>query len=70
MNFLADESCARPVIQALCEAGHDVVAIAEIARGATDDQVLERALKEQRCSSQRTAISANWFTHAVVHRPG
>ncbi|PYU39601.1 MAG: hypothetical protein DMG54_21015 [Acidobacteria bacterium] len=65
MNFLADESCARPVIQALCEAGHDVVAIAEIARGATDDQVLE-----QRCSSQRTAISANWFTHAVVYQPG
>jgi predicted nuclease of predicted toxin-antitoxin system len=48
MNFVADESCARPVIQALREAGHDVVAIAEIARGATDDQVLERALKEKR----------------------
>jgi hypothetical protein len=26
MNFLADESCAGPVIQALCEADHDVVA--------------------------------------------
>jgi predicted nuclease of predicted toxin-antitoxin system len=48
MNFVADESCARPVIQALREAGHEVVAIAEIARGATDDQVLERALKEKR----------------------
>ena len=48
MNFVADESCARPVIQALREAGHDVVAIAEIARGATDDQVLDRALKEKR----------------------
>ena len=48
MNFVADESCARPVLQALREAGHDVVAIAEIARGATDDQVLERALKEKR----------------------
>jgi predicted nuclease of predicted toxin-antitoxin system len=48
MDFVADESCARPVIQALREAGHDVVAIAEIARGATDDQVLERALKEKR----------------------
>ena len=47
MNFVADESCARPVIQALREAGHDVVAIAEIAKGATDDQVLERALKEK-----------------------
>jgi predicted nuclease of predicted toxin-antitoxin system len=48
MNFVADESCARPVIQALRKAGHDVLAIAEIARGATDDQVLERALKEKR----------------------
>jgi predicted nuclease of predicted toxin-antitoxin system len=46
MNFVADESCARPVVQALREAGHDVVAIAEIARGATDDQV-EHALNEK-----------------------
>ncbi len=36
-----------PVIQALREAGHDVVAIAEVAGGASDDQVLERALKEK-----------------------
>jgi hypothetical protein len=44
MNFLADESCAGPVVRTLREAGHDVVAIAEVARGATDEQVLERAL--------------------------
>jgi len=44
MNFLADESCAGPVIRALREAGHDVVAIAEVAKGATDEQVLERAV--------------------------
>jgi predicted nuclease of predicted toxin-antitoxin system len=48
MNFVADESCARPVIQALREAGHDVIAIAEIAQGVTDDQVLELALREKR----------------------
>ena len=48
MNFLADESCAGPVVRALREAGHDVVAIAEVARGATDEQVLERALNEKR----------------------
>ena len=48
MNFMADESCAGPVIRALRDAGHDVVAIAEVARGATDEQVLERALKEKR----------------------
>jgi hypothetical protein len=27
MNLLADESCAGPVLRALREAGHDVVAI-------------------------------------------
>jgi len=48
MNLLADESCAGPVIRALLEAGHDVVAIAEVANGATDEQVLERALNEKR----------------------
>src|SRR6266851_9283169 len=54
MNFLADESCTGPVLRALREAGHDVVAIAEVARGATDEQVLERALghvPHLRCSA-------------------
>lgn len=45
---MADESCAGPVIRALREAGHDVIAIAEIAKGATDEQVLERASNEKR----------------------
>ena len=48
MNFVADESCAMPVIKAMREAGHDVIAIAEVAQGAADDQVLERALKGKR----------------------
>jgi predicted nuclease of predicted toxin-antitoxin system len=48
MNFVADESCAGPVIRALREAGHDVVAIAEVAKGATDEAVLDRALNEKR----------------------
>lgn len=41
MIFLADESCAGPVVRALREVGHDVVAIAEVAKGATDEQVLD-----------------------------
>jgi predicted nuclease of predicted toxin-antitoxin system len=45
---VADESCAGPVIRALREAGHDVVAVAEVAKGASDEQVLERALNEKR----------------------
>jgi uncharacterized protein with PIN domain len=45
---MADESCAGPVIRALREAGHDVIAIAESARGASDETVIERAFNEQR----------------------
>jgi predicted nuclease of predicted toxin-antitoxin system len=48
MNFLADESCAGPIIRALRESGHDVVAISEVGKGATDEEVLERALNEKR----------------------
>jgi predicted nuclease of predicted toxin-antitoxin system len=48
MNLLADESCAGPVVRALRKAGHDVTAIAEIAKGATDEEVLDRALNEKR----------------------
>ncbi len=48
MNFLADESCAGPVIRALREAGHDVIAIAEVAKGTVDEMVMRRALSEQR----------------------
>jgi predicted nuclease of predicted toxin-antitoxin system len=48
MRFLADESCAGPVIRALREAGHEVVAIAEVARGAVDEAVIAHALVERR----------------------
>lgn len=48
MEFLADESCAAPVIQALRAAGHDVLAISESEPGASDEHVLSRALNENR----------------------
>ena len=48
MKFLADESCAGPVIFALRQAGHDVLAIAEVAKGAVDERVIGRALSERR----------------------
>jgi uncharacterized protein with PIN domain len=48
MNFLADESCAGPVVRALREAGHDVVAIAEVAKGTVDELVMRHALGERR----------------------
>lgn len=43
MRFLADENCDFRVVTALRNAGHDVVAVAETARGASDVQVLEMA---------------------------
>lgn len=48
MEFLADESCAGPVICALRAAGHSVVAIAEISKGIPDERVMERAFSERR----------------------
>jgi predicted nuclease of predicted toxin-antitoxin system len=48
VDFVADESCAGPVIRALREAGHDVIAIAERAAGASDEAVIERAFNERR----------------------
>jgi len=48
MKFLADESCAGPVIRALRDAGHDVTAIVEVAQGAPDDEVMALALRESR----------------------
>lgn len=48
MDFVADENCAWAVIRALRRAGHNVIAIAEVMRGATDEQVLECARRENR----------------------
>ena len=48
MKFLAGESCAGPAIFALREANNDVLAIAEVAKGAVDEQVMERALSQTR----------------------
>ncbi|MBI4607681.1 MAG: DUF5615 family PIN-like protein [Candidatus Rokubacteria bacterium] len=45
MRFLADESCDFAVVRALRAAGHDVVAIAEISPRATDEGVLEHAIR-------------------------
>ena len=69
MNFLADESCAGPVIQALREAGHDVVAIAEVARGTVDELVMRRALSEKTSVSSRMMFRMPWKRTALPH-PG
>jgi predicted nuclease of predicted toxin-antitoxin system len=48
MRFLADESCDFITVRDLREAGHDVLAVSEIAPRAEDSEVIELALKEKR----------------------
>ena len=48
MRFLADESCDFAVVRALRATGHDVVAVAETARGAKDLEVIGLAREGER----------------------
>jgi len=48
MRLLADESCDFSVVRALRQAGHDVTAVVESHRGASDDAVIALAISEQR----------------------
>jgi predicted nuclease of predicted toxin-antitoxin system len=48
MRFLADESCDFRVVRALREAGHDVMAVIEIAPGSDDAAVIDMAAREGR----------------------
>jgi predicted nuclease of predicted toxin-antitoxin system len=48
LEFLADESCDFAVVRALRAQGHDVIAVAEVARGAPDERVVALALERRR----------------------
>lgn len=48
MKFLADESCDFSVVRALRDAGHDVLAVAEISPASEDSKVIKLALEEKR----------------------
>lgn len=48
MRLLLDESVPRPLIAVLREAGHDVMAIFEDARGMSDPKVVARGRRERR----------------------
>ena len=48
MRLLADENCRRTLVEALRAAGHDVLWISEVARGADDDEIIEASIREQR----------------------
>jgi len=48
MTFLADENFPRPAVQALREAGFDVLWIAQTSPGAADDEVLALCVSTSR----------------------
>lgn len=48
LRFLADESCDFAIVRALRSAGHDVTAVAQQHRGATDAAVMDLADREGR----------------------
>ena len=48
MNFLANENFPLDAVEALRLAGHDVAWVRADAPGSTDQQVLARAMAEQR----------------------
>ncbi|HEX3952164.1 MAG TPA: DUF5615 family PIN-like protein [Stellaceae bacterium] len=48
MRFLADENFPRAAVEALRDAGHDVIWIRTTEPGAPDQAVLDRAAREQR----------------------
>lgn len=48
MKFLIDECAGRSVAQWLQDQGHDVVLIVDVAPSISDDQVLHKALVENR----------------------
>lgn len=48
MRFLADESCDFAIVRALRNEGHDVLAVADAARGAKDAEVVRLARDEGR----------------------
>jgi predicted nuclease of predicted toxin-antitoxin system len=48
MRFLADESLDFAAVRALRAAGHDVLAVQEIIRGASDREVIALAAEDKR----------------------
>ncbi|MDO8433002.1 MAG: DUF5615 family PIN-like protein [Candidatus Binatus sp.] len=48
MRFVADESCAAQIVEALRIAGHDVLAISEVMQGAEDEAVIQAATNDDR----------------------
>lgn len=48
MKFLADECCDAGLVRAIRDDGHEVLYALESLRGASDDELLRRAVAEER----------------------
>ena len=48
LRFLVDESSGRKLSKALTDGGHDAVFVGNIMLGSKDEQVLEKAVQENR----------------------
>lgn len=46
MKFVADENLHRQIIDELRQAGHEIIAIAEVSPGIVDDDVLALSVRE------------------------
>jgi len=64
IGFLADESCDFLVVRSLRQAGYDVFSVAEAFPAATDQQVLQFAIKEKRTLITEDKDFGEWvFSH-------
>lgn len=48
MDFLADENFPLDAVRKLRDAGHDVTAVVQDSPGVSDEEILERAAREER----------------------
>lgn len=70
MRLLADEGCDTAIITALRGLGHDVLAICETRRGATDDDVLAMAVADDRALLTEDKDFGQLVFAALARSPG
>ncbi len=64
IDFLADESCDFKVVRTLRAAEYDVLSVAESFPSASDHQVLQRAIEEERILLTEDKDFGEWvFAH-------
>jgi len=60
MNFLADESVDRQIVERLRQDGHSVQYVAEMQPGISDDAVLAAANRMSSCTVTSTSTSTSF----------